>query len=90
MKKINKSNAHARSLIAKAELLKATYESMAEESAADTSANEKERAADIAMFQRHLKTIHKMIGWWTKDIERNDFVAQAEKATKSAATPAAV
>jgi hypothetical protein len=85
MKKINKSNAHARSLISKADLLRATLVSMAEESASDTSSNDKERAADIALFQRYIKSVDKMIGWWTKDIERNEFMAKA-KATVPATT----
>lgn len=79
MKKISKSEAHAKNLIASARKISAEYQKMIDLCKSDQSASEKERIEDIALFDRKIAEANKMISWWLADIA---LISEKEKSAK--------
>lgn len=82
MKKISKSEAHAKNLISSARKISAEYQKMIDLCKNDSSASEKERIEDIALFERKIAEANKFISWWLADIAL--ISEKAEKEKKSA------
>lgn len=86
MRKINKSANHAKNLEAAQNRISAEYRKMRASCEQDQSANAKERAADIALFERKLAESEKMSAWWSADQAR----IAAQNSEKKASAEASI
>lgn len=86
MRKINKSANHAKNLEAMQNQISALIRKMRAASAQDQSANAKERADDIALFDRKLAESEKMSAWWSADQAR----IAAQNSEKKASAEASI
>lgn len=86
MRKINKSANHAKNLEAAQNRISAEYRKMRLLCEQDQSANAKERADDLSLFDRKIAESEKMSAWWSADQAR----IAAQKAEKESAQKAEI